>query len=155
MSNENTSEKNYFTIDVYSMIKSIFSSGKNKNTEFYKVKMNSQRLASKDLRKILSIIAYIPPFWIIAMLFYSNEESVRFHINQGICLCFAFLALDLSVDIVNFIFCLISPAFIVITSLLYVAVDTIVLVYMIIGCLNAKNSRTDYLPFIGDIHKFI
>ncbi len=155
MSNINSNENTYTTLDLYLAIKNIFSADDKKYYKNYKVLTNQQSFKGKDLRKLLSIISYIPPLWIIAMLVYPNDETVVFHVNQSISLCFAVLFLDLLADIINFMLILISPNFIVITSLMYIIIDIIVIAYIAIGCINARSSKNDFLPIIGNIYKFI
>ena len=78
--------------------------------------------------KLFSILAYIGILWLIGLLCDKDNETVKFHVNQGIWL-----------TILSFI-----GSFICIGGI-------IGFVFMIIGIVNAANGEQKYLPLFDKL----
>lgn len=106
-------------------------------------------------KRALAMIAYVPFLWVTGILAYPSDSEVQFHVNQGILLNTAYLALGLAMDIISGVFVLISPIMLFITTLLYVVFGVVTLIFTAMGMLNAYHGRLTPLPVIGNIYTFV
>lgn len=139
----------YKTQNLMDVIKTGLSSSNITSIFDFKIDINKQKFNVKDCRKFLSIIAYIFPLWLIGLIIYPGDERVCFHVRQSINLMVFFLFLNLSINLLNFIFVLISPLFVMFTALIYTISNMLILALIIIGCINAAKGDLKPLPIIG------
>lgn len=142
-------ENNYKTKDLIEVLKQGLISKNILSIFDYKIVKNKQQSNIKDCRKVLSIIAYIFPLWIIGLIVYPSDKTVCFHTRQAINLMVFFLSINLAINMLNFILILISPLFVIFTALIYSACNIVILVLIIIGCINAAKGKLEPLPIIG------
>lgn len=92
--------------------------------------------------KLYNVLSYLN-FWLIGLLVAPNDQDVKFHVNQGIVLTIA----EVAVFILSFILAFIPIVGWIISFLLFVAVG----VLAIIGIINAVKGEQKELPLIGKI----
>lgn len=139
----------YITQNLLEVIKEGLTSKRITSIFDYKTNVNKQEFNTRNSKKILAIIAYIFPLWLAGLIIYPSDENVNFHVKQGINLMVFFLTINLAINILNFIFILISPLFVMFTALIYTAGNILVLCLIIIGCINAAKGKLKPLPIIG------
>lgn len=90
-------------------------------------------------KKLYCILAYIGILWLIGLIQLPKDEDVKFHVNQGIVLSIAMVALSI-IAIIPVIGWIVS------------AVGWIgILVLAIMGIIAANNGERKELPLIGKI----
>lgn len=151
MQNEPQTEE-YATEELISIFKS--NSGKNVSLNSDKAHKNKQKVNITDIRKLTSVLSYVPLLWLIGLLIYPSDRYVQFHVNQGVLLNIVFLTLGMIVNIFNTMLLLISPVMLFLTTLIYILLAMIMLIYMILGIINAYNNSVKTLPAIGKIYVF-
>lgn len=95
--------------------------------------------------KIFAALSYVGILWIIGLLVDpdKNDPKVKFHVGQGLLLFIANIALNIvSAILGNFM-----PGFIM--TLLNMAIWVFLIVFMIIGIINAIHGEDKELPVIG------
>lgn len=142
-------QNNYKTKDLFEVLKQGLVGRSILSMFDFEVGENKQQLKTKDYRKVLAIIAYIFPLWVIGLIMYPSDKTVCFHARQAINLMVFFLSVNLAINMLNFIFILISPLFVMLTALIYTTANIIILVLIIIGCINAAKGKLEPLPIIG------
>ncbi|WP_411344738.1 DUF4870 domain-containing protein [Paenibacillus sp. WLX1005] len=88
--------------------------------------------------KVMAILAYI--LFFVPLLAARNSPFAMYHANQGLVLFLLALAANVVAAIIPFIGWVLSPI-----------VSIAVVVFMIIGIINAANGERKPLPFIGTI----
>ncbi len=95
-------------------------------------------------KKLYCILAYIGILWLVGLIQMPKDEDVKFHVNQGIVLTIAEVALG----IIVFIFSIINGTLGTIVSVLgWVGI----IVLIIMGIIAANNGERKELPLIGKI----
>lgn len=90
-------------------------------------------------KKLYCILAYIGILWLIGLIQLPKDEDVKFHVNQGIVLSIAMVALSI-IAVIPVIGWIVS------------AVGWIgILVLAIMGIIAANNGERKELPLIGKI----
>lgn len=124
------------------------------------------RTAGADEERAFSILSYIGILWIVGLLADRENQTVKFHVNQGIILSIFEFALGFALMIAKAI---VSAVFIstfvgipvlswigtAINGILSFAGWCLVLVYVLIGALRAAQGRKEPLPLIGDLFTVI
>lgn len=99
--------------------------------------------SSSDNTKLFSILAYLGILWLVGLLAAKDNKAVMFHVNQGIIL-----------TIVN----VIGTVVFAIPFLGWIAgpiVSIFVIVAMVMGIINAVNSKQEPLPIVGKMFTFV
>lgn len=96
--------------------------------------------------KTTGIVAYLTWIGFLVAYLAGDKEGAKFHLNQGLILAIASLALTVITSITAFI-----PIIGWIISIVAYIADVLILVLMIIGIINAVNGEEKPLPVIGGI----
>lgn len=104
-----------------------------------------------DDTRLFSVLSYISILWIVGLISDSDNCVVRFHINQGIVKTIIFGSAWFVLFVISKVFSAISIVLIPIVSLLWIIYFSIMLIYMILGIINAKNEIQKPLPIIGTL----
>lgn len=95
-----------------------------------------------DSNMVMSILAYIGPLVIVSYIAARTNESVKFHIKQGLVL--------FSIEVIVWILGKVVPML----YLLLVIVNIGTLVLSIIGIINAARHADKKLPLVGDLSRY-
>ena len=102
-----------------------------------------------------SVICYIPPLFIAALLLERDDPIVRYHANQGLLLTIMSMVFSAAVWLVRLLgrvfFFFIAPVFNIIAAAISGILGMIILIYAVIGIINAFSKKCRPLPIIGDI----
>ncbi|NLN46640.1 MAG: DUF4870 domain-containing protein [Clostridiaceae bacterium] len=101
---------------------------------------------ASDNTKLYSILAYIGPLFLVGLLADKDNPRVKFHVNQGLVLLLAWLAVWVAALILD-----ILPIGTLIPNLIRWIGGIVYLVLAVLGILNANNGVEKELPFIGHI----
>lgn len=97
--------------------------------------------------------AYLGPFWFIGLAAdRSRNPKLRFHLNQGLVLFIAELAIFLAVYFLSRLLALIPYAGAVLSGLLWVAAVGFAFWLSVRGMLNVASDKKRRLPVIGGIN---
>lgn len=105
---------------------------------------------AKDIEdnKVMALLSYIGPLFLVPMLAASNSKFARYHANQGLVLFLAELILSAVSWVLNFI-----PISFV--WWLFGSVSGLAsLIYLILGIYNAVSGKAKELPLIGHIRLY-
>lgn len=110
----------------------------------------------ESMVKLLSIISYISPLWLIGLLVnaYKNDTQVKFHVGQGIILTIVSAALGtaggIAGGITGAIFGLISEELGLFFGWVIGAAAGAASIYLtVMGIINAATGKLNQLPFVG------
>lgn len=132
-------------------------------SEEIKVKQNNNQPGPQPVKqdtKIYKILSYIGILWIIGLVVpdVKDDADVKFHVGQGMLLTIGSIALNTIISIARGILSLITGAlYIDVLSILvniffvivYIAIEGVILFFMIKGIINANDNKQEPLPFIG------
>lgn len=104
-----------------------------------------------DNTRLFSVLSYISILWIVGLISDSDNCVVRFHINQGIVKTIIFGSAWFVLFVISKVLSAISIVLIPIVSLLWIIYFSIMLIYIILGIINAKNEIQKPLPIIGTL----
>ena len=93
--------------------------------------------------KALSILSYVGPLFLVALLVEKDNADVKFHTNQGAVL----FVVDLICLVAGWIFGLIP----VVGWIVSAAISLALLVLMVIGIIHAWKEENTELPIIGGV----
>jgi len=99
--------------------------------------------------KIMGILAYLGILVLVPIFAAKESPFARFHANQGLILLIAIIASYIVVAILTAAFAFISFALVAISGLLYTVLWIGILVFVIIGIINASKGEMKELPLIG------
>ena len=102
-----------------------------------------------ETKKIISIIAYLVPLWIVGLFVEKDDPDVKFHVNQGVCLTIVSVASGIVLGILANVFIFVLPGLFFIYSILSYVVYLAIFVLVVLGCMNAYKGEQKELPFIG------
>lgn len=105
---------------------------------------------AKDIEdnKVMALLSYIGPLFLVPMLAAANSKFARYHANQGLVLFLAELILGAVSWVLNFI-----PISFV--WWLFGSVSGLAsLIYLILGIYNAVSGKAKELPLIGHIRLY-
>ena len=110
-----------------------------------------------DNNKIFGILAYIGILFIVPLIAAKESLYAKFHANQGLVLFIANLILVAITRVLSAVLTLVTfgqlPTMVIwISNLLPGAVGIGVLVFMILGIVNACSGEPKRLPFIGNFN---
>lgn len=105
---------------------------------------------TKDIEdnKVMALLSYIGPLFLVPMLAAPNSKFARYHANQGLVL---FLA-ELILSAASWVLCLIPIP--LIWRLFGIASGLASLIYLILGIYNAVSGKAKELPLIGHIRLY-
>ncbi len=112
-----------------------------------------QQYDPNDIQQTKSIawLSYFGIFFLIPMLVYKDSPYTKFHVNQGIVFLIFDVAGSIALSIVSAVLAFIPLIGWAIASLLSLAFGVLVLVFMIMGIVNAATGKAKPLPLIGKI----
>ena len=93
--------------------------------------------------KVLSILSYVGPLFLIALLVEKDNADVKFHVNQGAVL----FVVDLICLVAGWVLGLIPFVGWIVSTVLGLAI----LVLMVIGIIHAWKEENKELPIIGGV----
>ncbi len=99
--------------------------------------------------KTLSIFAYLGILFLVPLFAAPNSRFARFHINQGLIVFIAHMALTFGLGILQTIFTFIFFPLSFLFVILTVPVQIAAIIYIILGIINVTSGRAKELPFIG------
>lgn len=104
---------------------------------------------SKDVEdnKIISLFSYLGILFLIPMIAANQSKFAKFHVNQGIVLFIADLVLGVLMRIFGWTFGLIGLGWI--AAIVNSALGVVILVFVILGIVNAVQGKAKRLPVIG------
>ena len=100
-----------------------------------------------DQNKILAVLAYLGVLVIVPLLAAKDSPFVRFHANQGLVLLIASVIWNIVVRIVQLSISAILRTYLL--AILLNIANVLILVFMIIGIINAVRGEEKELPVIG------
>lgn len=102
-----------------------------------------------------SVLCYIPPLFAVALLLERYDPVVRYHANQGLLLTIISMVFSAVVWLIRLLgrvfFFFIEPIFNVIAAAISGVLGVIIMLYAVIGIINAVSKKCRPLPIIGDI----
>ena len=112
-----------------------------------------QQYDPNDIQQTKSIawLSYFGIFFLIPMLVHKDSPYTKFHVNQGIVFLIFDVAGSIALSIVSAVLAFIPLIGWAIASLLSLAFGVLVLVFMIMGIVNAATGKAKPLPLIGKI----
>lgn len=105
--------------------------------------------------KVMSILAYLGILVLVPILAGKESKYIRFHANQGLILCLAWIAWVIIDGVLNAVLRAILWRGLSMWNLYYTTSWILDLVYLVIGVLaiigiiNVVNGRAKELPFVG------
>ena len=99
---------------------------------------------ASDNTRLYSILAYIGPLFLVGLLTDKDNSKVMFHVNQGLVLLLASIAISFAAWILD-----ILPIGSLIPSLVRAVGWLGYTVFAIMGILNANNGVEKELPLVG------
>ena len=124
----------------------------NQNNNFEEQEFKFSKISSQTLYCVLS---YIYILWIVGWLTEKNNETVKFHVNQGIILSsVSFLSLIIINLLSNFLYS-IAPILASISALLEVLWLLFFVIFTSVGIYNALKLNQKPLPIIGSLFNFL
>lgn len=109
----------------------------------------------RDYTTLYSVLCYIPLLWIVGLLLDQNNPIVKFHINQGILLNICSVALNIIIAAITSVIVFVFPASVFITAFLSAITSVAIIIFMILGIINAVNLQNKPLPIIGSWFTFL
>lgn len=113
---------------------------------------------TEDVRdnQVYGILAYIGILFLVPIFAAKDSQYARFHANQGLVLFISEVLLSLVeqavVNVLNLVtFGFLSGVISVMSFLLNVILGAIIIIYIVIGILNACSGEPKTLPIIGGI----
>ncbi|MGN1480680.1 hypothetical protein [Porcipelethomonas sp.] len=103
-----------------------------------------------EQNKVISAIGYIPVLFLVPMLA-TQSPYAKFHANQGLILTLAAIVLNVAQWVLGKIFGMIPFFRSFVPEIISFAVGVAVLIYIIIGVMNAAQGKAKKLPFIGNL----
>jgi len=101
--------------------------------------------------KIMGILAYLGILVLVPIFAAKESPFARFHANQGLVLLIAYIAAYIAIAILGAILAIVSYTLLLLVTFLYAAIGIGILVFAIIGIINAVNGVMKELPLIGNI----
>ncbi len=95
-----------------------------------------------------AVFCYLTVLWLIPFLMWRDSRFVKFHINQGFNLLICEICLVVVDRLLGF---LLGPGLLLgIWGFVYSIGSLILMVFVVLGIINAINGQTKKLPIIGD-----
>ena len=94
--------------------------------------------------KVLSLFSYLGILLLIPLFAAKDSKYAKFHVNQGLWLLIAEVATSVLMAATGFI-----PVLGTIVAIICWVCDVVLLVYAIIGIVNAVTGKAKEVPFVG------
>lgn len=95
-----------------------------------------------------AVFCYLTVLWLIPFLMWRDSSYVKFHINQGLNLLLCEAVLVLADKLLGF---LLGPGLILgIWGFIYSIGSLVLMVFVVLGIINAIGGQTKKLPLIGE-----
>ncbi len=95
-----------------------------------------------------AVFCYLTVLWLIPFLMWRDSRFVKFHINQGFNLLICEICLVVVDRLLGF---LLGPGLLLgVWGFVYSIGSLILMVFVVLGIINAINGQTKKLPIIGD-----
>lgn len=118
------------------------------NTPDSTAQFNSQDIANN---KGMAVLAYLGILVLVPLFAANNSPYARYHANQGLVLLIVDIVLMIAAAILSAIFLAISWRLYFLSTLLWLVASIIMLVFVILGIINAASGKAKELPIIGKI----
>lgn len=118
---------------------------------------NEQNFNFSQFQKqtIYCVLAYIYILWIVGLLAERDNETVKFHVNQGIILsAVSFFSLVIINVLSNFLYS-IAPILASVSALLEILWLIFYVIFTFLGIKNAIKQENKPLPVIGSLFNFV
>lgn len=118
---------------------------------------NEQNFNFSQFQKqtIYCALAYVYILWIVGLLAEKDNETVKFHVNQGIILsAVSFFSLVIINVLSNFLYS-IAPIFASVSALLEILWLIFYVIFTFWGIKNAIKQENKPLPVIGSLFNFV
>lgn len=118
---------------------------------------NEQNFNFSQFQKqtIYCVLAYIYILWIVGLLAEKDNETVKFHVNQGIILsAISFFSLVIINVLSNFLYS-IAPILASVSALLEILWLIFYVIFTFWGIKNAIKQENKPLPVIGSLFNFV
>lgn len=102
-----------------------------------------QPAATPEHNTLMAILAYVSILVLIPLLAAKDDPFVKFHVKQGLVLLIIEVAASVLASVLW------------VLGILWTLIDLAMLVYSIIGIVNAAEGKQKELPFIGGFAKSI
>ena len=99
--------------------------------------------------KLMGILAYLNLLVLVPIFAAKESPFARFHANQGLILLIATYAGYFALAILAALLAIISYKFVAIIRIVYSLFGICVLVFVVLGIINAAKGEMKELPFIG------
>lgn len=122
-----------------------FNSFKEENFDFSKVPKQT----------VYCVLAYVYILWIVGLIAERDNETVKFHVNQGIILsAVSFFSLIIINVLSNFLYS-IAPILASVSAFLEVLWLIFYVIFTFLGIKNAVKQENRPLPVIGSLFNFV
>lgn len=99
----------------------------------------------------MAVLAYLGILVLVPLFAANNSPYARYHANQGLVLLIVDIVLMIAAAILSAIFLAISWRLYFLSTLLWLVASIIMLVFVILGIINAASGKAKELPIIGKI----
>lgn len=108
---------------------------------------------SEDVQqnKVFGILAYLGLLFLVPLLAAKDSQYARFHTNQGIVLFILDAILGICLTVVSAVLVFVPFIGWILIPLISAAIGILILVFTIIGIVNACSGEPKKLPIIGNI----
>ncbi len=101
-----------------------------------------------EANKVMALLSYLGILVLVPIFAAKDSKFARFHANQGVILCLVGIVYGVAVNIITSVLIAISWRLASVASLLSL-VGFALLIWAVIGIINALNGKAKELPFIG------
>ena len=101
--------------------------------------------------KVFGILAYIGILFLVPLLVAQDSQYARFHTNQGLVLFITDVILGMCMGVISAVFSIIPILGWIVAGLISALLGGVLLVFMILGSVNACSGEPKKLPIIGGI----
>lgn len=99
--------------------------------------------------KIMAVLAYLGILVLIPILAAKDSKFARFHSNQGLVLLICDIVVSIVLGIVTAIIALIPYVGPILSGIIWAVIPIVLLVFAILGIVNAVQGKAKELPIIG------
>ena len=102
-----------------------------------------------DMNKVMAVLSYLGILVLVPIFGAKESRFARFHANQGLILCICSVVLWIVMSVFSAVILAISWRLSIISSLLWFLVSVCILVFAVLGIVNAAGGKAKELPIIG------
>ena len=124
----------------------------NQNNNFYEQEFKFSKISTQTLYCVLS---YVYILWIVGLLADKNDETVKFHVNQGIIFFAVSIFSLVIINLLSGFLYSIAPILASISAFLEVLWLIFYVIFTVLGINNALKQLHKPLPLIGSLFNFV